>query len=92
MGWPGKIKTYYGMSRIKKQLSGKSSIRNTILALCEILKKESIDIVCIDKIKLDSSFPDVQFKTDWISLSLLGKTEMLKDLKFLKPKPLKQFA
>ena len=38
-----------------------NSLRKTIIDLQEIMSKVSIDIVCIDKTKLDKSFPDSQF-------------------------------
>ena len=41
-----------------------NSIRNQFSALCDILKKAPLDILCVDETKLDDSFPDSQFKVD----------------------------
>ena len=39
-----------------------NSLREKIICLREILSKASIYILCVDKTKLDASFPDHQFK------------------------------
>ena len=41
-----------------------NSVMNKFSALCEILKKAPMDILCIDGTKLDSSFLDAKFKID----------------------------
>ena len=41
-----------------------NSLRNKILHLREICQKCPIEILCIDETKLDSSFPDQQFKIE----------------------------
>ena len=84
-----------------------NSIRNKFLTLCEILKKAPIDILCIIETKSDRSFHDGQFKVDRYQFPPFRKDRNAKDgckivfirhvlvvkgLKFLKPKLLKQFA
>ena len=39
-------------------------MREKIISLREILKKTKIDVLCIDETKLDSSFPNHQFKIE----------------------------
>ena len=39
-------------------------LQRKIDSLREILKKSSLEIICIDETKLDASFPDHQFKID----------------------------
>ena len=39
-------------------------LQHKIDSLRQILKKPSLEIICVDKIKLDESFPDHQFKID----------------------------
>ena len=39
-------------------------MREKIKSLREILKKAKIDVLCIDETKLDSSFPNHQFKIE----------------------------
>jgi len=41
-----------------------NSLRHKITELRDILNKAQIDIICVDETKLDSSFPDSQFKID----------------------------
>ena len=41
-----------------------NSLREKIISLREILKKTKIDVLCIDETKLDSSFPNHQFKIE----------------------------
>ena len=41
-----------------------NSLREKVISLREILKKTKIDVLRIDKAKLDSSFPNHQFKTE----------------------------
>ena len=39
-------------------------LQHKIDSLREILKKSSLEIICVDETKLDESFPDHQFKID----------------------------
>ena len=41
-----------------------NSLREKIISLREILKKTKIDVLCIDEAKLDSSFPNHEFKIE----------------------------
>ena len=41
-----------------------NSLQEKIISLREILKKTKIDVLCIDETKLDSSFPNHQFKIE----------------------------
>ena len=41
-----------------------NSLQEKIVSLKEILKKTEIDVLCIDETKLDSSFPNHQFKIE----------------------------
>ena len=41
-----------------------NSLKNKINYVRELLSKAPIDLLCIDETKLDSSFPDAQFKID----------------------------
>ena len=38
-----------------------NSLRNKVIEIREVMAKGALDIVCIDEIKLDESFPDFQF-------------------------------
>ena len=42
----------------------KNSLSEKIISLREICLKTSIDILCVDKTKLDSSYPNAQFHID----------------------------
>ena len=41
-----------------------NSLREKIISLKEVLMKVNLDVLCIGKTKLDSSFPDHQFKIE----------------------------
>ena len=50
-----------------------NSLREKIVSLKEILKKTEIDVLCIDETKLDSSFPNHQFKIEGYQFPPLGR-------------------
>ena len=52
-----------------------NSLREKIISLREILKKTKIDVLCIDETKLDSSFPNHQFKIEGYEFPLSGEIE-----------------
>lgn len=56
-----------------------SSLRNKFSALCEILKKATIHMLCIDETKLDNSFPDSLFKIDGYQFSTFRQDRNAKD-------------
>ena len=45
------------------------------MSLREILKKVKIDVLCIDETKLDSSFPNHQFKIEGYQFPLLRRDQ-----------------
>ena len=55
---------YFNMPASTCLLQHKLFARKKIIGLREILRKTKIDVLCIDKTKLDSSFPNHQFKTE----------------------------
>ena len=55
---------YFNMPASTCLLQQKLFARKKIIGLREILRKTKIDVLCIDKTKLDSSFPNHQFKTE----------------------------
>ena len=55
-----------------------SSLRNKFSALCEILKKATIHMICIDETKLDNSFPDSLFKIDGYQFSIFRQDRNVK--------------
>ena len=55
---------YFNMPASTCLLQHKLFARKKIIGLREILRKTKIGVLCIDKTKLDSSFPNHQFKTE----------------------------
>ena len=54
-----------------------NSLSRKIDALRQICKTASPEILCINKTKLDSSFPDSQFRIDGYISPLIGETEII---------------
>ena len=50
-----------------------NSLRTKILSLKETLHKTPIDILCIDKTKLDETFPDAQFMIENYQFHSFGR-------------------
>ena len=50
-----------------------NSLKEKIICLRDIISTSKIDILCIDETKLDTSFPDSQFKIDRYKLPLFRK-------------------
>ena len=84
-----------------------NSIGYNFAALYEVFKKGPVDILFVNKTKLDSSFPDAWLKIDGYQfpsfrkdrnakgggkITFIRQRLIVKRLKFLKPKLLKQFA
>ena len=54
-----------------------NSLSNKIDALRQIWKTAPLEILCVDETKLDSSFPNSQFRIDGYIFPLIGETEII---------------
>ena len=52
-----------------------NSLKEKIICLRDIISTSKIDMLCIDEIKVDKSFPDSQFKIDGYPLPLFRKDQ-----------------
>ena len=54
-----------------------NSLSNKNDALRQICKTAPLEILCVDETKLDSSFPNSQFRIDGYIFPLIGETEII---------------